>query len=178
MIEEMEKRVFVSATYEDQKDCVEEVKSKLAELGIRPFHFKEGTFYNGRIEMHSHDRCLKQVEEIPNYILIVSFRAGSLYAGNYNTYRGLTITHAEFKTALKANNSSRRLFPFVRKEVWDFYNTWKTTVNEGREPISWEIERNLFPLLSDIDKNIPWTDTFDTSLDLKKLLSEKIDFFV
>ena len=30
-----QKEVFLSATYKDQKDCIEEVKSKLAELGVK-----------------------------------------------------------------------------------------------------------------------------------------------
>ena len=73
------KEIFLSATYKDQKDCIEEVKSKLAELGAKAHHFKEGPFFDGRIDIHSHDRCLDLVKKIPNYMLIVSFKAGSLY---------------------------------------------------------------------------------------------------
>lgn len=180
MNEEIEKRVFISATYKHEKDCIEEVKSKFAELGIKAFHFKDGHFYDGRIAVHSHDRCIELVKEIPNYLLIVNYRAGSPYEGNNEDYQGLTITHAEFRAALEVFNDGRRLFPFVRKEVWDFYNTWKDPIEKGRVPVSWEIEENLFPLLEDIANNIPWTDTFETSLDLKKKLAEKEeeDYFV
>lgn len=172
------KRLFISATYNDQKDCIEEVKSKLGELGVEPYHFKEGHFYNGRIDVHSHDRCIEMVRDIPNYLLIVSFKAGTFYAGENVDYRDLTVTHAEFKAALDVYNDNRKLFPFVRREVWDYYNIWKLKVKEGDEPDSWEIDRNLFPLLEDVETNIPWTDTFDTSLDLKQLISQKIDYFV
>jgi hypothetical protein len=104
----------------------------------------------------------------------VNYRAGSPYEGSKEAYRGLTITHAEFRAALEVfNNDSRRLFPFVRKEAWDFYATWKDPIREGRVPDSWEIEEGLFPLLKDIDDNIPWTDTFEDSLDLKEKLAEK-----
>lgn len=177
-MKQMEKRLFISATYKDQRDCIEEVKSKLAELGIKTYHFKEGDFYDGRIDVHSHDRCIELVEETPNYILIASLKAGDSYAGKNEDYRDLTVTHAEFKAALKAYNSNRRLFPFVRKEVWDFYNTWKIQVKQGKEPISWEIDKNLFPLLEDIENNITWTDTFDTSIDLKQLITQKVNYFV
>jgi len=115
--------LFLSATYNDQKDCVEEVKSKLAEFGVSTCHFKEGEFYNGRIDIHSHDRCIELVEQIPNYLLIVSYRAGSFYEGINKNYSGLTVTHSEFKAALNATqkDSNRRLYPFVRKDVWSFF---------------------------------------------------------
>lgn len=170
--------LFLSATYNDQKDCVEEVKSKLAELGVSTYHFKEGEFYNGRIDIHSHDRCIELVEQTPNYLLIVSYRAGSFYEGINKDYSDLTVTHSEFKAALNAtiNDSSRRLYPFVRKEVWQFFSHWKDLVIEEKYPDNWEIDRNLFPLLHDLE-TLSWTDTFDTSLDLKEMISKKVNYF-
>jgi len=173
------KELFLSATYTDQKDCIEEVKSKLAELGVRAWHFKEGEFYNGRIDIHSHDRCIELVEQIPNYLLIVSYRAGAFYEGGDKSYNGLTVTHSEFKAAFKATkkDQNRRLYPFVRKEVWNIFNTWKDLVNRQEYPENWEIDRNLFPLLSDL-KSLSWIDTFDTSLDLKEMIAKKVGYFV
>lgn len=170
--------LFLSATYEDQKDCIEEVKSKLAELGVKTYHFKEGEFYNGRIDIHSHDRCIQLAGQIPNYLLIVSYEAGDLYEGTNKSYSKLTITHAEFKAAHNATkrDPNRRMFYFVRKEVWFFFNQWNDLVNEGQDPPIWEINQNLFPLLREL-KDLPWTDTFDTSLDLKEKISKKFEYF-
>lgn len=175
----MIKKLFLSATYIDQKDCVEEVKSKLAELEVSTCHFKEGEFYNGRIDIHPHDRCIELVEQIPNYLLIVSYRAGTFYEGINKDYNGLTVTHAEFKAALNATkkDTNRRLYLFVRKEVWYFFNQWKDSVIKQHYPTNWEIDRNLFPLLRDLE-TLPWTDTFDTSLDLKQMISKKVGYFV
>ena len=172
------KELFLSATYNDQKDCVEEVKSKLAELDVRAWHFKEGEFYNGRIDIHSHDRCIELVEQIPNYLLIVSYRAGAFYEGKDKNYSGLTVTHSEFIAARRATkeNPNRRLYPFVRKEVWSFFNSWKDMVIKQQYPDNWEIDRNLFPLLRDLE-TLSWTDTFDTSLDLKEMISKKVGYF-
>ena len=173
------KKIFISATYKDQRDLIEEVKSKLSELEVEPSHFKEGEFFNGRIDIHSHDRCIELVEEIPNYILIVSYKAGSLYDGTNENYRGLRITHAEFKAAHSATveDNKRRIYPFVRKEVWNYFVQWKELLQENKEPESWEIDQNLVPLLYDVSK-LPWTDTFDTSRDLKVIISKKIEYFV
>lgn len=173
------KKVFISATYKDQRDCVEEVKSKLSELGVIPLHFQEGEFYDGSIDKHSHDRCIELVEQVPNYILIVSYKAGSLYDGANQDYKGLRITHSEFKAALKATeiDGNRKLFPFVRKEVRNFFLQWKEMLSENKAPDSLEIDPNLFPLLDDID-GLPWTDTFDTSLDLKEMIEKKVEYFV
>jgi len=171
--------LFLSATYNDQKDCVEEVKSKLAELGVSTYHFKEGEFYNGRIDIHSHDRCIELVEHIPNYLLIVSYRAGAFYEGINKNYIGLTVTHSEFRAALNATkiDSNRRLYPFVRKEIWQFFNYCKDLVIKEQYLDNWEIDPNLFPLLRDIE-TLSWTDTFDTSLDLKEMISKKVGYFV
>ncbi|MFX1238440.1 MAG: DUF4062 domain-containing protein [Promethearchaeota archaeon] len=171
------KEIFLSATYVDQIDCIEEVKSKLAELGVKPYHFKEGQFYNGQMDKHSHDRCIELVEKINNYLLIVNYKAGNSYEGTQDEYRGLTITHAEFRAAIK-DKERKKVFAFVRRKVWDFYKQWKTPIKEGRKPNSWEIDEKLVPLLEDLENNMPWTDTFDTSLDLKQLISAKRDYFI
>ena len=170
--------VFVSATYRDQRDCIEEVKSRLAELGVKAWHFKEGHFYDGRIDRHAHDRCIEFVERVPNYIVVISFEAGNYYEGENDLYRGLTITHAEFRAAINAFNSKRRIYTFVRKDAWCFYNSWKIPVKSGSKPSSWDIHPNLFPLLEEIEKTIPYTDTFESSIDLKKLISDKKNYFV
>jgi hypothetical protein len=172
------KELFLSATYNDQKDCIEEVKSKLAEIGVSSYHFKEGEFYDGRIDIHSHDRCIELVEKIPNYLLIISYSAGTFYKGVNQDYNGLTITHAEFKAALNATkkDTNRRLYPFVRKDVWHFFNHWKELIKKEKFPMDWEIDPNLFPLLHDLE-TLSWTDTFDTSLDLKEMISKKINYF-
>lgn len=102
-----------------------------------------------------------------------------VYEGTNEKYRGLTITHAEFKAALLATEKDerRRLYPFVRKDVWSFYKQWKDLVREGQNPYPWEIDPYLFPLLDDLD-TLPWIDTFDTSLDLKEMISGKVEYFV
>lgn len=175
---EKQKEVFLSATYKDQKDCIEEVKSKLAELGVKAHHFKEGLFFDGRINIHSHDRCLELVKKIPNYMLIVSFEAGSFYEGKKKAYKGLTVTHSEFRTAHEAFTRNRRVYPFVRKEVWDLYNAMKHIAESERMKLSIDFDVNLFPLLDDITSHGKFVDTFNTSIDLKKMISEKVDYFV
>ena len=87
-------------------------------------------------------------------------------------------TCSEFKAALNATkiDSNRRLYPFVRKEVWHFFNYWKDLVIKKQHPENWEIDRNLFPLLRDLE-TLSWTDTFDTSLDLKEMISKKVGYF-
>ena len=47
-VSEAARRVFLSGTYEDQNDCIEEIKNNLAGQGITVLHFKEGDFYGGR----------------------------------------------------------------------------------------------------------------------------------
>ena len=102
------KRVFLSATYEDQMDLIEEIKMKLAQLGINVIHFKEPNFYNGRTGIHAHDICIEKVESTPNYLLIVNYRAGSDYLGNNSEYKELSLTHAEFQAAYNSISENRK----------------------------------------------------------------------
>ena len=111
-------------------------------------------------------------------MLIVSFKAGSLYEGKKKAYRGLTVTHSEYKTARETYTRNRRIYSFVRKEVWDLYNATKHIAIPERTQLSTDFDINLFPLLDDIASPGQFVDTFDTSIDLKKMISEKVDYFV
>lgn len=172
------KKLFLSATYKDLRDCIEEVKSRLGEIGVEVHHFKEGPFFDGIINRSPHDRCIELVKEVPNYMLIVSFEGGQFYRGKDQTYEGLTITHAEFRAAVNAfNEENRRIFTFVRKEAWSLFENWKLTGKKKRY-ISGDIDPNVFTLLEDIERSMPFTDFFDTSIDLKKLITDKITYLV
>lgn len=183
------KRVFLSATYEDQTDLIEEIKSKMAELGVKVIHFKEPDFYDGRAGIHSHDICIEKVKITPNYILIVNSRAGSDYEGNNSDYRGLSLTHAEFRSAWESTNKNKKMYCFVRKKVMDFYD-WKQQRYQGlrvfrsalkvlrkllrrENNASWLVETKVFELLEDLKTRGVWIDFFHDSIELKQFLSAK-----
>lgn len=166
------KRIFLSGTYEDQVDCIEEIKSKLGEQGVSVVHFKEGGFPNGIPGVHPHDLCLKNVEDTQNYLLIVGEKAGSEYEGEKKDYHGLTVTHAEFRTALAAstNDDHRRLFLFIRQKVLDTYSAWKSLSEKARNEGSWPAEPKVYSLIEDIDQNKQWRISFRDSRHLKELI--------
>lgn len=172
------KKVFLSATYEDQVDCIEEIKSKLAERRIKVHHFKQGDFHDGRLEVHPHDFCIEKVKKIPNYLLIVSFMAGANHEGNNDHFRELTVTHAEFKAAYDAYNENRRLFCFIRRKVSDSYNFWKTCSKRNKVEEFWPAEQKVYRLLEDMEMKKVWKDTFEHSLELKELIDAKLQHFV
>lgn len=166
-------RVFLSATYEDQMDLIEEIKSKLAELGINVVHFKEPGFYDGRTGIHKDDICIEKVESIPNYLLIVSYRAGSDYLGNNPDYRKLSLTHAEFQSAYSSISENRKMYCFVRKKVMDFYNIWKELSNRNEDCSILPVESKVFKLIDDMQNKGVWIDSFQHSLELKEILMAK-----
>jgi hypothetical protein len=167
------KRVFLSATYEDQTDLIEEIKSKLAELEIKVIHFTEPDFFDGRTGIHSHDICIEKVKSIPNYLLIMNYTAGSNYKGNNPDYKGLSITHAEFRSALESINENRKMYCFVRRKVMDIYDIWKQSSNNHKNDASWRVESKVFQLLEDMKTKGVWIDFFQHSLELKQILSAK-----
>lgn len=170
-----EKEVFLSATYEDLKDLIEEVKSILAERGYKVIHFKNYDFHNGTSSKHRHDVCVDKAKGTPCYLLIIDGRGGALYDGDYTDYRGLTVTHAEFKAASsQPNNKNKKIFIFVRKDVRLYFGLWKKTAPGQRDSLPEEVEQGVLRLLEDIDKQgNPWVYDFDHLKELKEILSEK-----
>ncbi|MEK6857794.1 MAG: DUF4062 domain-containing protein [Nanoarchaeota archaeon] len=167
------KRVFLSATYEDQMDLIEEIKSKLAELGVNVIHFKEPDFYDGRSGIHAHDICIEKVESTPNYLLIISYRAGSDYLGNNPDYQELSLTHAEFHSAYSSISENRKMYCFVRKKVMDFYNIWKELPVRNDNTSFLPVEPKVFKLIDDMQSKGVWIDSFQHSLELKEILTAK-----
>ena len=174
------KRVFISGTYEDQIDLIEEIRSKLEGEGIAVVHFKSPEFYNGKVLVHPHDLCLQHVENTANYLLIVGQKAGEDYHGEDTTYQGLTVTHAEFRTALKTfdKDDSRSLFVFVRQRIMDSYYIWNSLSNSQRVGGSWPAEPKVYSLLDEIEQNKRWRQTFRNSRHMKELVESAMNHFV
>ena len=172
----IQKRVFLSATYEDQVDCIEEIRSKLNENEINVIHFRRGGFPDGRIGVHPQDVCLENVENTPNYIIIVDRKAGADYEGVKPDYHGLTVTHAEFRTAYEASlkDENRRSFFFVRQIIVDTYSTWKSLNSHGKEEGTWPAEKKVYRLLEDFENKNLWRISFTDSLDLKEHIEDGI----
>jgi len=176
-----EKKVFLSATYKDIVDCIEEIKSKLAGLGIRVMHFKDSGFHDGTIKRYPHDICIDKAIKTSNYLLILDRRAGQDYKGKNKKYRGLTVTHAEFRAfynVARRRGKNRKMYLFVRKNVKENYNLWKQTKPAHRKRIKWEAEKKLFQLLEDIENKNLWYDDFATSLELKEKLDKQSRTFI
>lgn len=167
------KRVFLSATYEDLMDLIEEIKSKLAELGVDVIHFKEPDFYDGRTGIHKDDICIEKAESAPNYLLIVNYRAGCEYAGNNPMYKELSLTHAEFQAAYSSISENKKMYCFVRKKVMDFYSIWKELPDTSKDRSSLPVEPKVFKLIDDMQHKGVWIDSFQDSIELKKILTAK-----
>ena len=131
---------------------------------------KDGKFYNGVIGVHPHDVCLKNVKDTPNYLLIVNLKAGAEYEGENKAYHGLTVTHAEFRTALhaSANDKNRRLYAFIRQKVLDSYSIWKSLSETDRCKGSWPAESKVYLLIKEIERSGIWWIAFRDSLHLKE----------
>lgn len=173
------KSVFLIGTYEDQIDCIEEVKSLLAELGIIVHHFKEGGFQDGRL-VHSHDRCLEKVHEVKNYLLILDRVMGSDYEGEKIKYKGLSITEAEFEEAydesVRNGEDNMRLFLFCRRKVHDSYDMWKK-MKSTKDKNLLPADEKVYQFLYNMKQKGCWVDPFEHSSALKKELRKIIHSF-
>lgn len=170
-----QKKVFLSATYEDSVDLIETIKSKLAECGFKVIHFKNYDFHNGDVTKHIHDVCIDKAKNAPCYLLIIDRKQGEHYAGNNTNYEGLTVTHAEFKAACAPpNNKNKKIFIFVRKNVSLYFDLWKKTPSEQRANLQLRVDQGVFELLEDIkSQGNLWIDYFEHSRELEEILARK-----
>lgn len=145
------REIFLSSTFRDISPYRDIAANVLAEERYKVIRSENLDFAKGSGD-HKHDICLRRVDETPNFLLVVSWRAGQEYEGKNSDYAGLTVTHAEAKRAFKKNDGWHCFADF---EVITIHNQWrqnKTLVGLKHDPV----ERKVFDLLDDIYFNNKW----------------------
>lgn len=161
------KEVFLSSTYSDLKDLRTQIADFLGRRGMKVIRSEDADFPRSS-GAHRHDICLKRVNEMPNFLLVVDGRAGKPYSGAKREYRGLTITHAEAREAFKKR---RGWNCFVRHDVLTKYEVWAH--NKRREDIEFEgVDKKVFLLLDEIEGLGKWNQIFDNPKDLMASLKK------
>ena len=154
--------VFLSSASWGLQELRNRITEYLEAKGIQVVRSESPGFYGSTTE-NRHDVCLRRVRDTSNYLLIIDRRAGSAYRGRNGQYRGLTVTHAEAKTAIEGE---KRWDCFVRHEVWTCYQIWKYN-HRGFWVRFDSIDREVFRLLDDIDRKEMLTcQLFDNDKDI------------
>lgn len=122
----MKPRVFVSSTYYDLKHIRNNLENFIKSFGFEPVLFESSEV------IFEHDKpldesCYKEVKNCHMMILIIGGRYGSpktedLEKINDNSNAYMSITRAEFKTAIEENIP---IFIFIDKNVYSEYHTFK-----------------------------------------------------
>jgi hypothetical protein len=164
----LSKKVFLSSTFQDlsyHRDIAAEV---LTREGYKVIRSEDLNFARGS-GAHKHDICLQRVDETPNFLLIIDWYAGRPYKGANPDYDGLTITHAEAKRAFRKKSGWHC---FAKQDVIIAYNIWKQ--NKRLRGFKHKpVERKVFYLLNDIDKQGKWTlNAFNDPVDFKRKLKK------
>ena len=163
--------IFLCSTLRAElPDVRAEVATFLRAGGLVLIRSEDPDFHRGSGE-HKHDVCLRRVDEIPGFLLIIDKWAGRDYGGEreeYAQYLGLTITHAETKRAWLKD---RGWYCFARHEVLVTYNLWKK--NGCRSDFESDVEPKVFQLLDDVYQSKKWDPiAFDDLSDLKPKLEK------
>ena len=162
------RRLFLCSTFFGLRDLREVITEFLRRQGVKVIRSEDADFAGGSVE-HKHDICLRRVQETSNFLLIIDGRAGKPYCGSRSEFQGLTITHAETRTALGKGLKSWNCF--IRQDVLTKYEVW--VHNKKRDDIEFEgVDKEVFRLLDEIETSGRWRQTFNGSDDLKASLKK------
>lgn len=102
-------RIFLSSTCYDLNEVRDSLYTFIDSIGYIPvFSDKNDVFYHP--DLHSHESCIKEIENCQIFVLIIGGRFGGNYV--YDTNR--SIVNAEYLTAKKLNIP---IFTFIKREV-------------------------------------------------------------
>ncbi len=136
-------KVFVSSTCYDLKEIRDNLHEFIDSLGYIPvFSDKNDVFYHP--DLHTHEACIKEIENCQLFVLIIGGRFGGTYV--YDDKK--SIVNAEYDAAKKLNIP---IFTFVLKEVLSNQFTYSSNLkNKLAEKIEYpalakqEYAKNIF----------------------------------
>lgn len=163
-------RVFVSSTCYDLKYVRENLKYFIRTIGYEPVLSDDGDVYYDP-SSHTHDACLREVENCQLFVLII----GGRYGGKFKDSNS-SITNYEYKQAIKSNIP---VFALVERAVYSDHHLFLTNKNE--DPVLCEQIRypncdntKIFEFLDEVRKNTtnnslyPFADFSDIESYLRK----------
>jgi hypothetical protein len=167
---EMPPSLFLSSTCTDLIDLREGLARFLEGNGIVVIRSEDPRFHDG-VQNHPHDICLRKVDEIPSFLVVIDREAGSEYGGVCAEYQGLTVTHAE--TMRARQDQSKKLHCFVRHDVWLCYDVW--VQNGRRDNFKYKgLDNRVFALLDYVTGQDIWWNTFLHLEDLKAKVAARL----
>lgn len=166
-------RIFLSSTCYDLNEVRDSLYSFIENLGYIPvFSDKNDVFYHP--DLHSHESCVKEIENCQIFILII----GGRFGGNYKYDTKRSIVNAEYQTAKQLNIP---IFTFIKREVYEDHKVF--IINKKKKPDLYDkieypsIENqetviNIFEFIDEVrksDKNNAFF-TFEFSRDIREIL--------
>ncbi len=176
----MQKKIFVSSTVYDLIDIRSEVETLLREMGFAPVLSDSLTSdFKVAPDKNSIESCLANVRSSDYLIVILSKRYGpSLSKIGYGDY---SATHLEYNEARSARIPV--LF-YVRDRLESDYRIWKKNGKKHEVELSW-VESKDYNLLTFLDEHqrlskqiesSNWYQTFENSIELKRLMKRDLHF--
>lgn len=118
-------RIFVSSTCYDLNEVRDNLYGFIESLGYIPvFSDKNDVFYHP--DLHSHEACIKEIENCQIFILVL----GGRFGGQYIYDMEKSIVNAEYHAAKKMNIP---IFTFVKREVYEDHRVFVRNKKEKPE---------------------------------------------
>ncbi|MFA6133935.1 MAG: DUF4062 domain-containing protein [Phycisphaerae bacterium] len=176
----MNNRVFVSSTCYDLIDLRAEVESHLRSIGLAPV-MSDSPFSDFQTfpAENSIEACLANVRTSQHVVVILSQRYGPLLE-KYGHHK--SATHLEYLEALKLK---KPVVFLVRDKLYADFGIWKKNGRQTDIGYQWTQEepervKLMFEMIEEHERRVQgngttnWLDTFQTSLDLKDILSSRL----
>lgn len=114
-------KVFISSTIYDFRDLRSALKYYLESLGYEVL-LSEYNDFKKDLNKNSFESCLKTIEEVQFFILLVGGRVG----GFYDKVRNVSITQMEYRKAYEELKKGKlKIVNIVRENLWDAKNERK-----------------------------------------------------
>lgn len=144
-------KVFVSSTCYDLKEIRDNLYEFIESLGYTPvFSDKNDVFYHP--DLHTHEACIKEIENCQLFVLII----GGRFGGTYIYDEKKSIVNAEYDAARRLNLP---IFTFVQKDVYSNQFTYiKNLKNSISDKITYpaiaeqKYARNIFEFITSVRK--------------------------
>lgn len=184
--------IFISSTVYNLLDLRAELSEFLSNLGYHPQLSSESGFPDQTPKLSPWESCLPVLEKSFIMALIIDNRYGArLEWENYSHLidgENISPTHGEYRFAKSVN---KRVLVFVRRHIMTYYQSYrelKSRVKKGEfkekeiKPkmeafLPKGIQFDVFPFLEEVktSKPIPWIVEFDSVVDVKKEIQQKLN---
>jgi hypothetical protein len=141
----------------------------ITDIGFTPL-FSDSSSFPVPFDFHSHDICLEAIKQTDIVVLVLQERYGQKYMGTRAEYNGISITHAEYREAVKLG---KKIIVLTEKTIPIQRHWYKKDSSDKRVTISTNVFDFYYEVSASLKDN--WINPFDDSIDCRNQLRNRLN---